>query len=56
MYVIDPRQCRHPAQIMGKDGKLVCLTCGGEVKPTKAKKPKEPPKDPDQGQEDNTEE
>ena len=38
MYVIDPSQCRHPAQIRGKDGKLMCLTCGGEVKPAKAKK------------------
>lgn len=33
-------ECTHPAQIMGKGGKMICLSCGAEVKPEKpAKKP-----------------
>ena len=36
--VIDPNKCTHPAQYRGKDGKMYCLVCGGEVKPVKPKK------------------
>jgi len=33
--------CTHPARVMGKGGRLVCLTCGAEIpdKPEKAEKP-----------------
>ena len=31
-------KCTHPARIMGKDGKLRCLTCGEIVVPEKPAK------------------
>ena len=31
-------ECTHPARITGKDGRLVCLTCGKIVVPEKPAK------------------
>ena len=45
MYVVDPNKCTHPAQVQGKDGKMMCLVCGGEVKPPKKKAEAKQPDD-----------
>lgn len=59
MYVIDPKKCSHPAQLRGKDGKMMCLVCGGEVKTPKPKngqKQPEPPKDTEKSANENNDE
>lgn len=56
-YVIDPTKCSHPAQVRGKDGKMMCLVCGGEVKPRKpAKKAEDKKAEDKKSEQDKTEE